>query len=265
VHAAVLGSPVAHSLSPVLHTTAYRALGLSGWSYHALSCDEAALPAVVSRLAASGRWAGLSLTMPLKTAAVPLCTSVTSELGAVNTLVFSAGEVVGHNTDVDGVLAGLRALGDAGVSLERVAMLGAGGTARAAVAAFAKAGIRELSVHVRSAARAADVLALAQGLGLSVSVGALAELPAGVPVVSTLPGAGGANVSVDAPLLDVVYAPWPTSLATGALAGGHAVVGGLVVLVGQAVRQVELMTGLPAPAAVVEAMTAAGEKALAER
>lgn len=261
----MLGSPVAHSLSPVLHAAAYRELGLTGWSYHALSCDEAALPAVVSRLATSGRWGGVSLTMPLKTAAVPLCSSVTTDLGAVNTLVFAAGEAVGHNTDVDGVLAGLQAVGDAGVSLERVAMLGAGGTARAAVAAFAQAGIRELSVHVRSAARAADVVALAQRLGLSVSIGELSALPVGVPVVSTLPASGADGLSVDAPLLDVVYAPWPTPLAAGAASRGHAVVGGLVVLVGQAVQQVELMTGQPISDAVVEAMTTAGEKVLAGR
>lgn len=250
---------MAHSLSPVLQTTAYAELGLGGWSYHALTCDEAALPELVARLAHSGRWGGVSLTMPLKTAAAPLCAAGTSELGAVNTLVFDAGRVVGHNTDVDGILAGLTALA---VPSRRVALLGAGGTARAAVQALADAGMREVSVHVRSAERAAPVAALARRLGLEVTVQGLRDLPAGVPVVSTLPGAAASGLRVDGPLLDVVYAPWPTPLAVGATRNGHRVVGGLVVLVGQAVRQVELMTGRTVAPAVVAAMTAAGERAL---
>src|SRR5262250_221072 len=106
--AAVLGSPIAHSLSPVLHRAAYRALGLTGWTYQAIECDEARLPDLLAACDAS--WAGLSLTMPLKRAVLPLLDHtepLAAEVGAANTVVFAAGRRHGHNTDVPGLLAAL--------------------------------------------------------------------------------------------------------------------------------------------------------------
>lgn len=264
VRAAILGSPIEHSLSPTLHRAAYRALGLANWTYDALLCDEAGLEPLLRRLRAEGDWAGLSLTMPLKTAAVGRCDEVRTNLGAINTIVFDGGRLVGHNTDVDGVAAALAALAGSGVSLLRVALLGAGGTARAAVEALARAGTTELTVYVRDVGRAAGVLGLARERGLAAEVAPLTEMSgsAGTPVVSTLPGPAGVGIEVRGPLVDVVYDPWPTALARSASAHGQPVVGGLDVLVGQAVRQVELMTGRPAP---VDAMRRAGESELARR
>src|SRR5579859_6111990 len=106
MRAAVLGSPIAHSLSPVLHRAAYRELGLAGWSYEAIECDEAGLPALLD--GCGPEWAGLSLTMPLKRAVLPLlgtADTVSREVGAANTVVFAGGARQGHNTDVPGMIA----------------------------------------------------------------------------------------------------------------------------------------------------------------
>ncbi|HXZ77830.1 MAG TPA: shikimate dehydrogenase, partial [Streptosporangiaceae bacterium] len=112
--AAVLGSPIAHSLSPSLHQAGYLALGLTGWTYQAIECDEAALPGLLASCAPD--WAGLSLTMPLKRAVLPLLDHIeplAAEVGAANTVIFAAGHRHGHNTDVPGLLA---ALADQGVT-----------------------------------------------------------------------------------------------------------------------------------------------------
>jgi shikimate dehydrogenase len=246
IHAAVLGDPVAHSLSPLLHTAAYAALGLTDHRYHALRTAPADLPALFGRVRAAGRWCGLSLTMPLKAAAVPLLDDLATDLGVVNTVVVTGGRLVGHNTDVDGVRAGLAALGYAGGP---VAVLGAGGTARAALAALRPGTV--VSLHVRSPERAAAARALGERLGLAVTVGGLERVPAGATVVSTLPPTAPA-VPTGGPLLDVAYAPWPTPTAAAAHRAGQPVVGGLTVLVGQAAGQVRLMTGLEAPVAAME-------------
>ena len=106
--AAVLGAPIAHSLSPVLHRAAYQALGLTGWSYEAIECDTARLPALLDGCGPG--WAGLSLTMPLKRAVLPLLDHIdplTREVGAANTVVFTGGQRHGHNTDVPGMIAAL--------------------------------------------------------------------------------------------------------------------------------------------------------------
>ncbi|MGH3744971.1 MAG: shikimate dehydrogenase family protein, partial [Mycobacteriales bacterium] len=204
MHAAVLGDPVAHSLSPLLHTAAYDALGLGGWRYHALRCGSGDLEVLLGRVASSGRWAGLSLTRPLKEVAPPLLDEVVGDLGAVNTVVVDGGRLVGHNTDPDGIAAGLAALGFTGGGL---AILGAGGTARAALAAVAPIA-SVVTMHVRSRERAAGAVALGERLGLVVTVTGLDAVPPGVTVISTLPP-DAPEVHVDGPLLDVVYAPWP--------------------------------------------------------
>ena len=172
--AAVLGSPIAHSLSPVLHQAAYRALGLTGWTYQAIECDEAALPAL---LASRGPdWAGLSLTMPLKRAVLPLLDyldALAAEVGAANTVVFAAGRRHGHNTDVPGLLAALAERGITGTSLPphpAVLILGAGATARSALAALRALGITQLTVAARDPARASDLLATADRLGLKITL-----------------------------------------------------------------------------------------------
>jgi len=147
--AAVLGSPIAHSLSPVLHTAAYAALGLDRWTYTAIECDEAGLPGLLASCDSTGpggRWAGLSLTMPLKRAVLPLLDRtepVAVEVGGANTVVFADRERHGYNTDVPGLVT---ALAEAGVrSPAGATILGAGATACAALAAAGQrpAGCRE--------------------------------------------------------------------------------------------------------------------------
>lgn len=146
--AAVLGSPIAHSLSPVLHNAAYRALGLDDWEYGRFELDEAGLPDFLAGLA-PGTWAGFSLTMPLKRAVIPLLDEVSETalaVDAVNTLVFEAdGRRTGDNTDVLGLVAALRERG-----IERVpsaAVLGAGATASSALAALARLGAEQITVY----------------------------------------------------------------------------------------------------------------------
>jgi shikimate dehydrogenase len=264
--AAVLGSPIAHSLSPVLHRAAYDALGLDGWRYDAHECGEADLPAFVDGL--GPEWAGLSLTMPLKRVALEVADEVSplaTATGAANTLVFRPEGRYAENTDVAGIVATLR--GAAG----RALVLGAGGTAQAALAALLELGIADVTVAVRSAARAGELVEAARRLGVEpVIAPVLADrspvLPPAEVVVSTLPGGMadglGEQVRPDATVLDVVYAPWPTRLAATAAARGARVVSGLEMLLHQAVVQVELMTGRPGP---VDAMRAALDAAVAAR
>ena len=104
--AAVLGSPIAHSLSPALHAAAYAALGLDGWTYTGIECDEAGLPGLLA--SCDSRWAGLSLTMPLKRAVLPLLDRtepLAIEVGGANTVVFAWHERHGYNTDVPGMVS----------------------------------------------------------------------------------------------------------------------------------------------------------------
>jgi shikimate dehydrogenase len=253
--AAVLGSPVRHSLSPVLHAAAYAALGLSGWSYTAVECDEAGLAPLVAGL--GPEWAGLSLTMPLKRVALDVAETVSdlaAAVGAANTLLLD-GRRHAENTDVAGIVAALRSTGVSRV--DDAVVLGAGGTAQAALAALARLGCPEPTVLVRDPARTAELRAAAERLGVRPAVGVLPErdLPAADVVVCTLPaGAADGLRARGGTVLDVVYAPWPTPFATAAAAAGCRTVGGLEMLLHQAVAQVELMTGRPGP---VEAMRAA--------
>lgn len=260
----VLGRPIAHSLSPVLHTAAYRALGLD-WAYAAYDVDEAALPGWLADL--GPEWCGLSLTMPLKQAVIPLLDEV-SEVAlaaqAVNTVLLEPdGRRVGDNTDVSGIVAALRE--KTAADLGSAAVLGGGATGRAAVLALAELGCREVRLLVRDPARAEGAAEAARAGGLVVHVEALETAGSGPVdlVVSTIPAAAQTPVAAAlartaAVVLDVVYAPWPTPLGAAAEATGRIVVSGLDVLLHQAVRQVELMTGRsPAPLAAMRAALAA--------
>jgi shikimate dehydrogenase len=284
--AAVLGSPIAHSLSPVLHRAGYQALGLDGWSYQAIECDEAHLPALISGCGPD--WAGLSLTMPLKRAVLPLLDEaepLVAEVGAANTVIFDAGRRSGHNTDVAGMIAALaeslpdqedgRAGSLAGLARagDRTALiLGAGATACSALAAVRGLGIAEATVAVRDPGRAATLRAAAERLGMVVQIVSFDDpgVPAPGLLIATTPAGAAdtysqrieAGVLRPRRVLDVVYHPWPTRLAVAAGRSGAAVAGGFALLLHQAARQFELMTGKPAP---LEAMRAAGLAALAGR
>jgi len=263
--AAVLGSPVAHSLSPVLHLAAYRALGLDGWSYEAIECDEHRLPGVLGSLGAD--WAGLSLTMPLKRAVLPLldlAQPLVTRVGAANTVLLRGSRRVGHNTDVPGIA---RAMRGAGVSPEgNVAVVGGGATACAAIAALRDTVTDEVTVAVRAPERAEPVREVARRFGVRVR---LVQLGPGLALqpwdllISTVPGHAADSLAEQVALgtisakavFDVAYDPWPTALAVAAAASGATVISGYELLVQQAVGQVELMTGRKAP---VEQMRAAG-------
>ncbi|MCK0175315.1 MULTISPECIES: shikimate dehydrogenase [Mycobacteriaceae] len=258
--AAVLGSPIAHSRSPQLHLAAYRELGLSDWTYERIECTAEQLPGLVGGL--GPEWVGLSVTMPGKFVALRVADERTARaelVGSANTLVRTPTGWRADNTDVDGVRGALGALppGDAAV------VVGSGGTAPAAVVALADLGIREMTIAARSADRAAPLVELAGRLGVAgrwcdLADGSLADIVTGAAaVVSTIPADAAepyAGVLAATPvLLDAIYDPWPTPLATAVSAAGGRVVSGLQMLLHQAFAQVEQFTGRPAPQEVMRA------------
>ncbi|ACQ80272.1 Shikimate dehydrogenase substrate binding domain protein [Beutenbergia cavernae DSM 12333] len=278
--AAVLGRPIEHSLSPVLHRAAYDALGLTSWTYTRHDVGEAELAPFVAGLDTS--WAGLSLTMPLKKVALACCDHVeplAELLGVVNTLLLQpAGNgrlVVGANTDVAGIVASLAEVRDLTARpLRSAVVLGGGATAISALAALGSLGVRRAIVGVRTPARSGDLVRAAHQTGLEPDVrrwGAAARaVPRADVVIQTAPA--GASDAVAAALdahgdrldpaqvlLDVVYDPFPTPLDAAWERAGGTVAPGWLMLLHQAAEQVRLMTGKVAP---VEAMRAALTDAL---
>jgi shikimate dehydrogenase len=262
---AVLGSPVAHSLSPALHRAAYAELGLD-WSYDRFEVGEEGLADFVAGCDAT--WRGLSLTMPLKVVALSLgeVDPLAAQVGAANTLIFDDdGCRRLHNTDVGGLVW---ALGRAGVTaVARATLLGAGATARSTVVSLSRLGARQLTVLARTPARAVPLVALGASLGIEVQVQEWTDSLPRSDVVLNTAVAGAADelaeaAAASAPVVfDAIYDPWPTRLAVFAEAAGCAVVNGLDLLVGQALLQVELMTGRSVSAATLES---AGRAALAD-
>jgi shikimate dehydrogenase len=267
----VLGDPIAHSLSPVLHRAAYAELGLD-WTYDAHRVPAGGLAAFVDGLDAT--WRGLSLTMPLKREALPLLDRHSDRLtdrartaGAVNTLLLEDdGSRVGDNTDLPGAAAAIRERTSA--PLASAAILGGGATATSVGLALVDLGVRSIVVAVREEARAAETLAALRAHPVAPRV--VVEPIAGGRwsadiVVSTVPAAAQTPELVarcaDVPVVfEALYDPWPTPLA--ASAAGRTLVSGLDLLVHQAALQLELFTGMRAPLAV---MRDAGERALAAR
>lgn len=257
--AAVLGSPIEHSKSPQLHLAAYRALGLTDWTYDRIECTAEQLPSVVSGF--GPEWVGVSVTMPGKFAALQFADERTDRarlVGSANTLLHTERGWRADNTDVDGVTGALGAVhGD-------VVVVGAGGTARAAVVAAAALGAGAVSVVARDPAKAHQLVELAAASGVTGQWRAfddpeLADVVAAAgAVVSTIPAeAAASHVAVlrAAPvLLDAIYDPWPTPLAAAVAETGGRIIDGLQMLLHQAFAQVEQFTGMPAPK---EAMRAA--------
>jgi shikimate dehydrogenase len=265
--AAVLGSPITQSLSPALHRAGYQALGLWGWTYEAIECEERDLAGFLDSLGPD--WVGLSLTMPLKRAVLPLLDDTEQlaiDVGAANTVLLQDGRRLGYNTDVPGMVT---ALCEAGVAAGQDAViLGSGATACSALAAVRELGATDVAVAVRSRPRAEPLRAVAARLGLEVRLIEL-DAEAGLAqsrwrlLISTIPSVAAAAVArqlasgtvhADA-VFDVGYDPWPTALADAADSADMQVISGYSLLLNQAVGQFELMTGRPAP---IAAMRAAG-------
>lgn len=270
--AAVLGSPISHSKSPQLHTAAYEYLGANiEYSRIELGAEQAA---DFLRERAQD-YLGFSVTMPLKAVMVPQMSSVServSLLGALNTVsvqqsVTGPPVLRGENTDVDGITAALREAGlqapGADTGADTLAVIGAGATAAASLAAAAELGFSSVRVYARSPERAASAVPLAHRLGLHSEIRSLDQLPSDLSgdlsddvsgsavaaVVSTLPPRTADSLAAQLrpfgrglPLLDVAYDPWPSALATRWRAGGGVVVSGLQMLLHQAVKQVEIFT-----------------------
>jgi shikimate dehydrogenase len=253
---AVLGSPIAHSLSPALHRAAYGYLGLN-WTYDRVQVDEQGLAPFVCGLDAS--WRGLSLTMPLKVAALELgeADQLATLTGAGNTLILEGGSRRVYNTDVAGLTGAVRQVAQA--PLRRLTILGAGATAKAALVAATELGAQQLTVVARTPSSAEPLRALARNLGIKLDVRSWSrQIPEADLAISTVVS-GAADSIADAvadsaPLIvDVIYDPWPTVLAMTAQRAGCTVVSGRDLLVGQAGLQIELMTGRSVPAEVLYA------------
>jgi len=245
--AAVLGSPIAHSRSPQLHLAAYRALGLDGWTYDRIECTADELPGLVAGF--GPEWVGVSVTMPGKFAALRFADERTARaelVGSANTLVRSQSGWRADNTDIDGVKGAL------GPVAGRAAVLGSGGTAPAVVVGLAELGVQDISVVARNLEKAARLVAIGARLGVEIRWIELGTTLVDVDVVvSTVPADVAAQhadrVAATPLLLDAIYDPWPTPLATAVEAAGGKVVSGLQMLLHQAFAQVEQFTGRPAP------------------
>lgn len=267
---AVLGSPVAHSLSPVLHRAAYDALGLAGWAYEAHRVEADDLAGFVSGLGPD--WVGLSLTMPLKEAVLELGepSTMAALVGAGNTLVLDHGGGAHRveNTDISGMTTALQ--GARVTRADSALLVGAGATARSALAALAPLGLAGATVMARSAARAhASLDRVAAHFGIALQVidwGSVPTDPHAVTVAAApteLSTALADRLAAVAPVLfDVIYDPWPTALGAAAARAGAVVLDGLDLLAHQAVGQVRLFTGRDVEAAL---LLSAGRAALAAR
>ncbi|MFN8053268.1 MAG: shikimate dehydrogenase [Acidimicrobiales bacterium] len=263
--AAVIGDPVAHSLSPAIHNAAFAALGIDA-RFEAITVPVGGVPAVVHRMRDEG-WIGMSVTMPHKetvVAELDATTPIATRLGAVNCVCPEDDRLVGDNTDGAGVVWALRhhlGIADLGTS---IAVIGAGGAARACVAALGDAGAADLVVVNRTPERAHEAAALAPGVGRVGSIEDLPDMrivinatPVGMqptdgPPVGFVPGEGVVA-------MDLIYHPAETPWLARARANGAVACNGVPMLVGQAAAAFERWTGVDAP---VAAMTAAVATAL---
>ena len=266
----VLGHPIAHSLSPALHRAAYDFLGEQNLSYDRRDTLPDDLPAIMHGVRHpkgtedAPYIAGLSVTMPLKTAVIKYCDELSETArvtGAVNTVYPRGEKVLGDNTDVIGIVNALRHTGLEPEPLkDSAAIVGGGATAISALTALHQLGYSRVSVYARSLHKLGSVQEAADRLGVQLEQVSLAELPQNLaerghhPVVSTLPahaadewasqlsGLKGASATHRPVLLDVAYNPWPSVLASAWEANGGTVVSGLEMLLYQAVEQVLLFT-----------------------
>jgi shikimate dehydrogenase len=269
----VIGSPIAHSLSPALHQAAFRALGLSDWQSFAYEIPPGRAGEALGEVRSAGL-RGISVTMPHKAdvaALVDECSDVARRLNAVNCVVNRDGILFGTNTDGQGFVASLERGAAFSVAGRRCLVIGAGGAARAVVLALSDAGASEVAVMNRTESRAEEAAALAGPVGRVAEMGDDSAVAAADLVVNATPvgmsdggGNGGEDWLVSPDSLhtgqvaaDLVYVPRPTPWLAAASDRGVTAVDGLGMLVHQAAAQIELWTGQPAPvAAMWESVTA---------
>ena len=266
---AVVGSPIAHSLSPALHRAAYAELGLD-WTYDHVRVDSAGLEEFVTGLDES--WRGLSLTMPLKRTVVPLLDTVDDWVrlsGVANTLVLDGGRRHGFNTDIPGAVAAMHER--LPTPARSAVVLGGGATATSVLLALAESGCTTATVLVREPVRAEETIAVVgahpRAPVLSVATIAGATRIEADLLVTTIPGEAQTPellaLCADVPVVfEVVYDPWPTPLARAVLEEGRLLVAGLDLLAHQAVGQVQRMTGRTVS---VDLLREAGADELARR
>ncbi len=268
---AVIGDPVEHSLSPLLHNTAFAELGLD-WVSVGFRVPAGSAPTALEGARALGL-AGLSVTMPHKAAvaeAVDDRTEIAQRLGAVNCVRIEKGRLIGTNTDGQGFVESLRRGTGFDPAHKRCVVIGAGGAARAVVLALAESGATEIVVVARKPEAAAAAATLAGSAG---RVGSARDAPGTDLIVNATPvGMVGDGTVTHTPVVpaealvegqvvvDLVYEPAETEWMAGAARQGAVVLGGLGMLVHQAAAQLKLWTGLDPP---IEALWAAAEAARA--
>ena len=253
---AVLGSPIAHSLSPVIHTRAYEVLGIADdWQYGRHEVDEAGLASFIA--GCGPEWVGLSCTAPLKRVLLDLgeASDRARLLGSGNTFLFNDGSPLVENTDVTGLVGAFARSGVTAAS--RALLLGNGATARSALHALAEMGVRDALVLARSEDNARASLAeLGETLGVRLAYapwGTVPDADAADVLVSTVsaplePSVAAGLVGMVAACFDATYNHYPTELDRAARFAGIVQLSGLDLLVGQALDQIRLMTGRTCPA-----------------
>jgi shikimate dehydrogenase len=253
----VLGWPVAHSRSPAMHNAALAAVGLADWRYQLLPVPPELFEETVRALPGAG-FRGVNVTIPHKQAALALADEATeraSAIGAANTLVFESGRIFADNTDAPAVIAGLP-FSPAGRS---ALVLGAGGSARAAVWALRDAGASEVRVWNRTPKRAERLCAELGGTPVSTAAPAdilvhctSSGLDASWPMFKSLPLDADDLVGYCC-VVDLLYSRTDTPLIEAALARSISVLDGLEILVVQGALSFERFTSRPAPMEVMRA------------
>lgn len=260
---AVLGSPVSHSLSPVLYRAAFVELGISG-DYVAVECNEETVQSTLSSLR-NEHVRALSVTMPLKEAIIPFLDHLDSNaqlLNAVNCVSFDGNNAIGHNTDGDGCCDALEEQGGASLAGAKAVVLGAGGTARSVVLALGRRGATVCVVN-RSRQNAESLVSrLSDDIsshGGEVSLGTFDDVRDATVLVnttsvgmnSTLSPLPGEYLHPGLVVLDAVYQPMTTTLLADAQQAGATTVDGLWMLIQQARRQCVHQFGKKPPTGVL--------------
>lgn len=266
--ACVIGNPVRHSLSPVIHNAAFVAAGVDA-SYISIEVPVEDFEPTITALR-SLKFLGASITMPYKERAFDVCASVgrnARQLGSLNTLVPTADGIHGDSTDGQGCIGALSEAG-ADPSGKRVVVVGAGATARACIVALAEANAADVAVLNRTHSRAVEAVSLATPIARVAVESDIADCDI---VINTTPTGMGDNrdrafdyslISSHHVVLDAVYQPLETDLLATSRRAGAACIDGLWMLVHQAVAQQKLWTGIVPD---VRVMRAAAEHELERR